>query len=63
MIPEYIACLDCDYEGAMGTGIWGDEVQCFGESKAFANDFFKFTTMIIVFFLLYWQLYFSLFII
>lgn len=48
IVPEYLACVGCDTEGAMGTDIWGDSVQCFGDSKAFGQVLFDLSTMIIV---------------
>ncbi len=51
IVPEYLACINCVYEGEMGTDIWGNEVQCFGESKAFGEAFFQMFTLIISVFL------------
>ncbi|RKE55519.1 hypothetical protein [Sphingobacterium detergens] len=48
IVPEYLACVGCDTEGAMGTDIWGDSVQCFGDSKVFGQVLFDLSTMIIV---------------
>ncbi|KMQ68770.1 hypothetical protein ACM39_05635 [Chryseobacterium sp. FH2] len=48
VLPEYLACVNCNSEGAMGTDIWGDEVQCFGESKVFGEIIFQFLSMIVV---------------
>lgn len=48
IVPEYLACVNCDTEGAIGTNIWGDSVQCFGDSKAFGQIMFDVSTMIIV---------------
>lgn len=47
VLPEYLACINCDSDGAMGTDIWGGEVQCFGESKEFGELFFKLILLII----------------
>jgi len=47
IIPEYLACVNCVYEGEMGTDIWGDEVQCFGESKELGEAFFQLVSIII----------------
>lgn len=47
IVPEYLACVGCDTEGAMGTDIWGDSVQCFGDSKVFGQVLFDLSTMII----------------
>ncbi|GAA4179991.1 MULTISPECIES: hypothetical protein [Sphingobacterium] len=48
IVPEYLACVGCDTEGAMGTDIWGDSVQCFGDSKVFGQVLFDLSTVIIV---------------
>jgi hypothetical protein len=48
IVPEYLACINCDKEGAMGTNIWDDSVQCFGDSKAFGQVMFDVSTMTIV---------------
>ena len=47
VLPEYLACINCVYEGEMGTDIWGNEIQCFGESKEFGKVFFQLLTLII----------------
>jgi len=47
IVPEYLACINCVYEGEMGTDIWGSEVQCFGESKAFGEAFFQMFSLVI----------------
>ncbi len=45
--PEYWACRKCIYEGAMGTDIWGNSVQCFGDSKAFGEAIFQFSSFLV----------------
>ena len=47
VVPEYVACLKLNSEGAMGTDIWGGEVQCFGESKEFGAVFFQMLSAVI----------------
>ncbi|MFC4212958.1 hypothetical protein ACFOWA_17315 [Pedobacter lithocola] len=47
ILPEYLACVNCNYEGAMGVDIWGNEVQCFGESKDFSEVFFQLASIIV----------------
>ena len=46
-MPEYLACVNCVYEGEMGVDIWGNEVQCFGESKELGQAFFQLASLII----------------
>ncbi len=33
--------------GAMGTDIWGNSVQCFGDSKAFGEAIFQFSSFLV----------------
>lgn len=47
ILPEYWACRKCIYEGAMGTDIWGNSVQCFGDSKAFGEVIFQFSSFLV----------------
>lgn len=47
VVPEYLACINCVYEGEMGVDIWGNEVQCFGESKELGQAFFQLASLII----------------
>lgn len=47
VVPEYLACMNCIYEGEMGVDIWGNEVQCFGESKEIGQAFFQLLSLII----------------
>lgn len=51
VIPEYLTCINCYFEGEMRTDIWGNEVQCFGESKEFSEIFFQFLSVVVVVFL------------
>ena len=51
VLPEYLACINCNSEGAMGKDIWGSEVQCFGESKEFGEFFFHFSSTILLLFI------------
>ncbi|EEI90233.1 hypothetical protein HMPREF0765_4184 [Sphingobacterium spiritivorum ATCC 33300] len=32
VVPEYLACTGCMYEGEKGIDIWGSEIDCSGES-------------------------------
>jgi len=47
IVPEYLACINCVYEGEMGKDIWGREVQCYGESKAIGEAFFQMFSLIV----------------
>lgn len=47
IVPEYLACANCIYEGCVGTDIWGSEVQCFGDSKAFGKMFFQLSSIVV----------------
>jgi len=60
IVPEYLACINCVYEGEMGTDIWGSEVQCFGESKEFGEAFFQMFSLIISVFTIILLLFFFL---
>lgn len=51
VLPEYLACINCNSEGAMGRDIWGSEVQCFGDSKEFGEAFFHFSSIILFIFI------------
>jgi len=44
LLPIYRKCI---YEGAMGTDIWGNSVQCFGDSKAFGEAIFQFSSFLV----------------
>ena len=33
ILPEYLACINCIYEGDVCQNIWGFEVECSGESE------------------------------
>lgn len=46
IIPEYCACDSSMYEGATGTTIWGDLVDCGGDSMDFSESFFQLFTII-----------------
>ena len=46
IIPEYCACDSSMYEGATGTTIWGDLVDCSGDSMDFSESFFQLLTII-----------------
>lgn len=48
VVPEYLACMNYHFEGEMGTDIWGNEVQCFGESKEFGEFFFEFLCEVLI---------------
>jgi hypothetical protein len=48
VLPEYLACVNCNYERAMGVDIWDNEIQCFGESKEFGKFFFQCSSMMLV---------------
>lgn len=51
VVPEYLACTNCYFEGEMGTDIWGDEIQCFGDSKELGEVFFQFSSEVVGVFL------------
>ena len=62
VIPEHFACNESMFEGENGISIWGDEVLCDGESKAFGKVLFQLIStvvggfsviLLIVFFLMY----------
>jgi hypothetical protein len=48
VLPEYIACVNCNSERVMEVDIWGNEIQCFGESKEFGEFFFQCSSMMLV---------------
>ena len=52
IIPEYCACDRQMYEGQVGTTIWGDTVDCGGESMFFSEAFFQMFSLINVSFVI-----------
>ncbi|WP_406843685.1 hypothetical protein [Flavobacterium soyae] len=46
VLPQYLACLNCNSGEAMEVDIWGNEVWCFGESKEFVEFFFQFSSIV-----------------
>ncbi|TDG35620.1 hypothetical protein EZJ43_13455 [Pedobacter changchengzhani] len=59
IIPEYCACDRQMYEGQVGTTIWGDTVDCGGESMFFSEAFFQLFTIINVSFIVVLTILFS----
>ncbi len=61
IVPEYFACVNCHTEGAMGIDIWGDQIKCFGDSKAFGKVLFDLSSVIVaglstvLIFLFFWK--------
>ncbi len=47
VVPKYLTCINCVYEGEMGVDIWGNEVQCFGENKEIGKAFFQILSLFI----------------
>lgn len=46
-VPEYLACVNINEDGAIGKSIWGNEVECFGESRGLGDGLFIFFSEII----------------
>lgn len=46
-VPEYLACININQDGAIGKSIWGNDVECFGESKGLGDGLFIFFSEII----------------
>ncbi|MBA4134154.1 MAG: hypothetical protein C0525_05455 [Flavobacterium sp.] len=47
ILPEYLACDKLLHDGENGIDIWGSEVDCHCESKAFGEAFFQLFSIII----------------
>jgi hypothetical protein len=48
ILPEYLACLNCKYEGDACKTIWGNVAECHGESKDIGEGIFQFITLILI---------------
>lgn len=46
LIPEYLAYLNCVYEGDLTNDIWGNEIHCYGENKYLAESIFQLFSII-----------------
>ncbi|WP_373710297.1 hypothetical protein [Kaistella sp.] len=46
-VPEYLACVNINQDGAMGKSIWGNDVPCFGESNDLSKGLFIFFSLLI----------------
>ena len=49
LIPDYVACKNCDY---YAKNFWGEDVECFQESKQRINNAFKYFTIFLSFILI-----------
>ena len=47
IVPEYLACDKILHDGEKGIDIWGSEIDCSCESKAFGEIFFQLFSIII----------------
>lgn len=47
VVPEYLACTGCMYEGEKGIDIWGSEIDCSGESRAVGEGFFQLFSIVV----------------
>lgn len=48
IVPEYAACTGSMFEGEQSTTIWGNTIDCHGESKAFGEAFFQMMSTLLV---------------
>lgn len=61
VVPEYLACTSCMYEGEKVMDIWGSEVDCSGENQAVGEAFFQLLSIvltlysILIIFIIYWM--------
>ncbi|MGJ1269809.1 hypothetical protein ACR78F_20380 [Sphingobacterium spiritivorum] len=47
VVPEYLACADCMYEGEKGIDLWGSEIDCSGENRSVGEAFFQLLSVVL----------------
>lgn len=46
-VPEYLACININQDGAVGKSVWGNDVPCFGENNDLSKGLFIFFSLLI----------------